>query len=133
MVSHFRRGAIGLLLLYWLALFVGTHVPVTLEGMGQNGDKVLHFLAYSGLAFLMCLGIGGCWPTWRTFAVVLAATMLYAGFDEFSQLLVGRSCDFWDWVADCCGMLVGQFAYWVATVIYQSWSLKSSDTEAETA
>ncbi len=123
MVSQLRRAAIALLGLYWLALFVGTHIPISLRGMGQGTDKVLHFLAYMGLAFLMSLGVGGRRPTWRAFVLVMLATLMYAGFDEFSQLLVGRSCDFWDWIADCCGIGVGLFCYWVATVIYHSWAL----------
>lgn len=120
MVSRLRRAALALLGLYWLALFVGTHIPISLRGMGHGTDKVLHFLAYTGLAFLMSLGVGGRRPTWRAFVLVMVAALMYAAFDEFSQLLVGRSCDFWDWIADCGGIGTGLFGYWVATVIYQS-------------
>jgi len=132
MVSHTRRAVIGLLGLYWLAMFVGTHIPVTLK-VGQGGDKALHFLAYMGLAFLMSLVIGGRRPTWRTFALVLLATLVYAGFDEFSQLLVGRNCDFWDWVADFMGTGLGLFGYWVVAVIYQSCLLAGNRPKAEIA
>ncbi len=132
MVSHMRRTVIGLLGLYWLALFVGTHIPVTLKG-GHGSDKVLHFLAYAGLAFLMSLVVGGRRPTWRTFVLVLVVTLTYAGFDEFSQLLVGRHCDFWDWVADFVGVGLGLFGYWVVAVIYQFWLLAGNRPKAEIA
>ena len=119
MISHLRRFFMVLLGLYWLALFLGTHVPVSLK-TGQGGDKVLHFLAYTGLAFLMALVLGGHRPTWRAFVLVLLATLAYAGFDEFSQLLVGRHCDFWDFVADFMGTVLGLFGYWVVVAIYHS-------------
>jgi VanZ family protein len=133
MVSHMRRAAIGVLGMYWLALFVGTHVPISMKGMGQGGDKILHFLAFTGLAFLMSFGIGGRRPTWRAFAVVLVVALSYAGFDEFSQLLVGRHCDFWDWFADCLGTVTGLFAYWVVTVFCQNWLLASRRPKTEIA
>jgi hypothetical protein len=130
MVSLLRRIFIVLLGLYWLALFLGTHVPVSLQ-TGPGGDKVLHFLAYSGLAFLMALAVGGSRPTWRAFVLVLVATLAYGGFDEFSQLLVGRHCDFWDFVADSMGTGLGLFCYWVIVIIYQSWSLGRHRAKAE--
>ena len=128
-----RRAAIGLLGLYWLALFVGTHMPFSLRGMGHGSDKILHMGAFTGLAFLMGLGIGGRRPTWRTFALVLASAVLYGGFDELSQLLVGRQCEFWDWVADLCGAVLGLFAYWLATMVYQAWSFGADPPETEVA
>lgn len=133
MVSHLRRAAIGLLGLYWLALFVGTHIPVSMQGIGHGRDKALHFLAFAGLAFLMSLGIGGRRPTWRVFVLVLLAASMYAVFDEFSQLLVGRRCEFWDWVADCIGTGTGLFVYWVATVLHQSWLRSGSTPKAGSA
>jgi VanZ family protein len=132
MISHLRRVFMIVLGLYWLALFLGTHVPVSLK-TGPGGDKVLHFLAYTGLAFLMALVIGGHRPTWRAFALVLVATLAYGGFDEFSQLLVGRHCDVWDFVADFLGTLLGLFAYWVVVVINKSWLLARHPPKAEIA
>lgn len=117
MVSKLRGAAIGLLGLYWLGLFVGTHIPVALKGAGN--DKMLHFLAFTGLAFLMSLGLGGRRPSWRTFALVLVLGLTYGAFDEVSQMLVGRHCDFWDWCADALGTCAGMFGYWTLVSIYQ--------------
>lgn len=132
MVSHLRRTAIGLLGLYWFALFLGTHIPLSMKAIGHGSDKLMHFMAFAGLSFLMALGIGGRRPTWRTFALVFVVALMYAGFDEFSQLLVGRHCDFWDWVADGLGSVVGLFGYWVVVAIYQTW-LASGRPKAEIA
>ncbi len=111
MVSRMRRAAIGLMGAYWLAMFVGTHLPISTKGMGNGGDKGLHFLAFAGLALLMSIGVGGWRPTWRTFFMVLLAALTYAGIDEFSQMLVGRHCDFWDWLADGVGTVFGLATY----------------------
>jgi len=132
MFSQMRRAALGLLALYWLAIFVGTHLPISLKG-GDGSDKVMHFLAFTGLAFLMALGVGGRRPTWRTYATVLLAALMYAGFDEVSQLLVGRHCDFWDWVADSCGTAFGLLGYLILTVAYQFGLLSGRRPEAEIA
>jgi len=132
MFSHLRRVFMVLLGVYWLALFLGTHVPITLK-TGQGGDKILHFLAYTGLAFLMILVIGGRNPTWRAFVLVLVATLGYGGFDEFSQLLVGRHCDFWDFVADIMGIGLGLFGYRVVVAIYHSRLLAGHCPKAEIA
>jgi len=130
MFSHLRRVFMVLLGVYWLALFLGTHVPITLK-TGQGGDKILHFLAYTGLAFLMILVIGGRNPTWRAFVLVLVATLGYGGFDEFSQLLVGRHCDFWDFVADFTGICLGLFAYGFVVLVHQFLSFAGQRTKAE--
>ncbi len=121
MVSQLRRVAITVLSIYWLALFLGTHLPLSGKGMGDHGDKLIHFLAFAGLAFLMSVGIGGRHPTWRAYLVVLSACALYGGFDEFSQLFVGRHCDVWDWIADVGGTATGLLAYWIVTLVAQAW------------
>jgi hypothetical protein len=42
---------------YWLALFVGTHLPARIPDMpGANDDKILHVIAFAGLSFLLSLG-----------------------------------------------------------------------------
>lgn len=131
MASQMRRAAIFLLGMYWAALFVGTHIPLSMQGMGDGNDKILHFLAFAGLAFLMVSGVGGRRPTWRAFALVMTVALIYAGVDEFSQLLVGRHCDIWDWVADALGTVSGLFAYWVASAIFSICILARRRPEAE--
>ncbi len=36
--------------------------------------------------------------------IVLVVAALFALSDEFHQLLVGRSCEFYDWLADMVGV-----------------------------
>ena len=40
-------------------------------------------------------------------ATIVALLASYGAFDEVTQPIVGRDCDFWDWVADMAGILVG--------------------------
>lgn len=102
------RLLLGLLAAYWIAMFVGTHLPRVPKALAEQGDKLLHIGAYAGLALLLTL--------WRFSrgtvtpgqivrdAVGIAA---FAAFDELTQPLVGRFCDFWDWVADATGAVLG--------------------------
>jgi VanZ family protein len=94
---------------YWLALFVGTHIPripTALEMPG--GDKWQHFAAYAGLAFLL-----GAWRsfrkplTWRLALGVAAIVIGYGLVDELTQIPVGRDAEFNDWLADSVGTAIG--------------------------
>jgi VanZ family protein len=99
----------GVALIYWAFIFFLTHVP----GGGGKGipgaDKVVHFLAYFGLAVL----IGAVAVLWRGYStsLLIGVWLLVAGYgivDELSQTLVpGRTCSAADWVADALGGLAG--------------------------
>jgi len=71
-----------------------------------NGDKILHFIAFSGLSFL-------CLMAFRKMsnAFVFLIFFLYGGIIEIIQgiYIVGRSADFFDLLADCLGVLIGIF------------------------
>jgi VanZ family protein len=98
------------LLAYWLALFVATHVPVNVPVLPSGqGDKLVHFAAYTVLA-----GLGA--TTWQLAAGQLTARHLmalwiaiavYGALDEWTQIPVGRDCNFWDWTADLLGAATG--------------------------
>lgn len=104
-----RRLIPALLLAYWVLIFTGTHVPLEhVGGMGHNRDKVLHFVAYAGLAWLL-----GVW-FWargrsglRTSLLIFAIAAIYGGADELLQIPVGRNADVLDWLADCSGAAAG--------------------------
>lgn len=98
---------------YFLALFVGTHLPPGQIGAPRFSDKLAHFIGYVGLTVLVL----AVWElsTERLqarhfFAVWLAGTV-YAAFDEWTQIPVGRTCDMNDWAADVVGIILGIFAY----------------------
>lgn len=103
-----RGWAILALTLYWLLLFVGTHLPPKQVQGTHVSDKLLHFLAYAGLAFLTALSFADLTTRsvlrWLIIGVLLA---LYAALDEFTQIYVGRSAEWADWVADVAGIVAG--------------------------
>ena len=95
-------------LLYWLGIFIATHVP----GVGGGPfhfryfDKIVHFVLYF---FLACLGGRYLFAVGRArstvsligYAVVYAA---YGAFDEWLQQYTGRTMSFYDWLADAGGI-----------------------------
>jgi VanZ family protein len=108
--NRLKTWALALLVVYWLALFAGTHVPrVPHELLPRNvSDKLLHLTAYAGLAFLICLNWSLRRPlTWRLGVIVLILLAGIGAVDEVTQIPVGRDCDILDWYADITGATVG--------------------------
>ena len=121
MLIRVRRIAIILLSIYWLALFVGTHIPLRKIGLPGN-DKLLHLLAYGGLAFLLAWAVAGARPTWRSILAVLLVVSTYGIVDELTQSLIpSRSSDLGDWIADVAGALFGLVCYRVTLPFVQPW------------
>lgn len=95
---------------YWLALVIGTHLPPgAVELPGDQSDKVVHFAAYAGLAWLLAMAwqhttgrLNGrhLWFAWL-------AIVGFAAIDEVTQLLVGRDASVGDWLADAAGAALG--------------------------
>jgi VanZ family protein len=103
-----------LAIVYFLLLFLGTHMPSSgMPPVVTVSDKWVHFAGYAGLTVFVLAGweltIGTLQPK-HYFAVWLAGT-LYGAFDEVTQTPVGRSCDVNDWMADVLGILCGLLAY----------------------
>jgi VanZ family protein len=98
------------LALFWLALFVATHIPDT-SGLlpTQQNDKVLHFTAYLLLAGALATAwqLAGGILTSRHLFFAWFAVLAYGAFDETTQIPVGRDCSIWDWTADAAGAAVG--------------------------
>lgn len=119
-----RHAVTAALVLYWLALFTGTHIPINLKPDVPGNDKMQHFLGYGGLAFLLgCLillqsGHSGKRRVMLIGAMALLA--LYGAFDELTQLFVGRSCDLLDWLADLGGSAIGLTAILVLSRLIKS-------------
>ena len=88
----------------------------------ENGmDKVLHFLAYGGLALL--LGIWRGPERWMSSFAIIA---VYAVVDELLQIPVGRSCEVADGVADWLGATAGGLLAWAVS---RRFAGKASDSE----
>ena len=97
------RLGIVVLACYWIVIFTGTHVPVVPRMFMAYNDKIKHFGAYFGLAFLLCYVTSGDKP-WSRFGSILALAAVYGAIDELTQSLVpGRTTDFLDWGADMLG------------------------------
>lgn len=109
----FRRAG-RVLAVYWLAMFIGTHVSLReSSSVFQIRDKVVHFAAFAGLTFLAALYQHSRRGTARRLDLiaiwVLAAA--YGVFDEVTQIPVGRTADPLDWLADITGAAAGLVAF----------------------
>lgn len=106
-----RKKTIIALTFYWVALFIISHIPIPqVVYLARVSDKTLHFVAYLILTFLLWFATGPDKKTnWRRAAVwwVLFIIFIYAALDEWTQGLVGRSCDLLDIIADMAGVFAG--------------------------
>lgn len=110
-IRIFGRFVMPVLTVYWLVMFVGTHASADLQiPLSGHRDKVLHLIAYAGLACLLAWvlrrrGVG------RVYTTTFASAAVYGMLDELSQIPFDRHCDFWDWVADMIGTGIGLFVF----------------------
>lgn len=116
--------AATLTLLYGAAMLAGTHLPMqTVPGPVFDADKLIHFAAYGGLTLLLAVAItrrvGRV--SWRSALAIFVTIAAIGAVDELTQPYVGRSCDFYDWVADASGALIAIAAYAVWLRIFAAW------------
>jgi VanZ family protein len=104
-----RRMVLVLTALYWVVLFVVTHLPPARVPRTPGGDKLHHFLAYFILSFMLGATLWQVFPARRRLAplLVLLAAAVYGIVDELTQIPVGRQAEVADWVADVSGAAVG--------------------------
>lgn len=106
-----RHGSGVLLLIYLTALITGTHLPHPESLISLDGnDKLLHFGAYFGLAFLMATRLQTLRPVTPKMAFAIGALAALTGVvDELTQMLPGinRRCELADWLADLAGAVCG--------------------------
>ena len=77
-------------------------MPVPAGALPGGSDKLIHFMAYLGLACLLGLFRGP--EKWvSSFAIVAG----FAIIDELLQIPVGRCCDVADGLADWLGAVAG--------------------------
>ena len=106
-----------MVVVYWLAMFAGTHYPKPPHTAFGNADKWMHFSAYFGLAVLLSIATAVRRPV--SLGVALAIVALLAGYgalDELTQPLVGRDCELMDWCADVTGILIGASCFQVVAL-----------------
>lgn len=128
------RLAIVVLSVYWLCLFVGTHLPNMGEildlrfGMNHGvNDKVKHFSAFFLLGGLLCYVTNS--PHWfKRFAIIGLVGMTYAALDEITQNFIpGRYPDVLDFAADTAGLWTAIALYVAAKYVYLLFNKPSSE------
>ncbi|MFA5424723.1 MAG: VanZ family protein [Phycisphaerae bacterium] len=128
-LSRRQKVVLAALLLYWPAIFIGTHIPMpripVWAGQIPLSDKVMHFIAYLFLSFLLWLAINPDRKVhWRKPAVwwVLFIVVWYGVIDEWLQMYVGRDTDVRDFFADLAGAITGLLIltfvhFWAASLV----------------
>jgi hypothetical protein len=126
-LSRRQKLVLAALLLYWPTIFVGTHIPQIPQWISQVAvsDKVMHFVAYFFLSFLLWFAVNPNKKVhWRkpTVWLILFAVVWYGVIDEWLQMYVGRNADVHDFFADLAGAITGlailTFAnFWPASLI----------------
>jgi VanZ family protein len=107
-----RRLVVVILAVYWLAIAIGTHLPNQVPSPDFISDKVMHFVAFGGLAFLLSCSLMRGAPSWRLALGLLAIAVCYGAIDEITQGLVPtREPEFKDWLADSFGAMSGMVMY----------------------
>lgn len=112
-----------LLIPYWIALAISTHTPSGAEKSIYKYDKLLHFTAFAGLAFLLAWSLPRPWRSARTYLCIFIVAALYGALDEWTQGFIrGRSPDPWDWLADLCGAATGVATFVATSLAFNSWA-----------
>ncbi len=106
----FRLGIL-VLVIYWCAIFTGTHLPVVPSGVSRINDKLMHFTAFFFLATLLCYCTNSAHVSRRA-GWIIVVCMGYAVIDESTQAFVrGRTPDVRDFLADTLGTLLAVGLY----------------------
>lgn len=116
-------------LLYALALFVGTHIPIpeTFDELVTVWDKVIHAGAYFGLGSLTAAAFFQAAPPRVPVVSMTVGLLGYAALDELLQGFVGRSPDPTDWMSDAAGILLAMcLAQLVVVVVFRHHGVPSS-------
>src|SRR6056297_1800682 len=112
------RLAVLALVVYWIAIFTGTHLPSWADYSPDVNDKTKHFGSFFVLAMLLCY-ITNSDKLFRRFGTIAAVTLSYAIFDELTQQFVpGRTADVWDVAADAAGIFTAIAVYLVGRWIW---------------
>ncbi len=118
---------------YWLLIFILTSIPgkIVPEIFGVS-DKLKHFGAYFLLSVLLSFSLHlqkkilQLSKKWIFFALLITST--YGLFDEVHQIFIpGRYFDWWDFVADVVGSLLGILL--VRIIISEKVSNKNKSVE----
>ncbi len=105
-----------LALIYALLIFAVSAIPqINPPSLGfEFGDKILHFGEYGIFSFLLFLAFSSSKKEFfnkNVFLLCCLVGVAYAISDELHQKFVqGRSCEFFDFLADSLGIVVVQMS-----------------------
>ncbi|MHC4635979.1 MAG: VanZ family protein [Planctomycetota bacterium] len=128
-ISKRQKFTIITLVFYWTIIFILTHLsPVNVSRLlpVQVSDKMLHFLAFLLLAFLLWFAINPDQKVkWHQAGVwwILLIVICYGAIDEYLQGYVGRGTDVMDFLSDLLGTITGLilltiFSFWSAALTF---------------
>ena len=108
-MRNFLRSAFwSVTVVYWITIFIVTHIPLPPPQGPTISDKTIHGIAYLLLGSL--LFISGCFLSTRRWTIagwVIGICLVYGAIDEVLQGFVNRSPELGDWLADASGALLG--------------------------
>jgi VanZ family protein len=124
------RLATIVLVLYWIMLFTGTHMPSPPRLGVQVNDKVQHFIAFFGLATLLYWAVPARRSVNRKIAIVLVVAITYAAFDEWTQRFSPRrTVDIRDFFTNVGGIMTATLVYVISRAIWiRFWRTRTSIT-----
>ncbi|MFA6471552.1 MAG: VanZ family protein [Candidatus Latescibacterota bacterium] len=95
------------IVIYIMSSFPGYTIPTI---PFDYGDKVVHMLEFGLFGIFLYRAFRFPKPSFKPLRQTIAFGILYAASDEIHQLFVPkRFCDFYDFAADCIGLIL--FAY----------------------
>lgn len=117
----------------WVLAFTATHWPMQpgQEPLFPHFDKVVHAAIYAVLAITAMIAATAWNYRWTLLlAATVAVALVGVGiFDELTQMLVvGRTADPLDLVADTFGAVVGISLYSIARGVRQTQELSASES-----
>ncbi len=137
-ISSRRKLALAAVGIYWLLLFVLTHLPgdprpVPLGMRILPLDKVAHAAAFVGLAFLTCVAAAAIRPVTPLVLAGIVITLAgYAAIDELTQGWIQfRVPDSRDWVADMLGIVIGIGIFLFARCFWRNSTAGAATTAVE--
>lgn len=91
-------------IVFWITIFVLTHLPAEQLPKVKVTDRWAHFIAYAVLSALLYLTSWVGRPDRRYPALkILAIAAIYGALDELLQPYVRRTADVHDWLFDIAG------------------------------
>lgn len=94
-------------------------------------DKIKHFIGYAVLGGFVWRSLGDRCTRRQRFWLAIGISAVYGATDEFHQrLVVGRSCDFCDWIADVLGASIGAMIMMIGgSKTWQTKTIRTKDTK----